>query len=255
MTDQSTGAQTPVSPHEAGVEVALGRTTPPSGELTIVGVREGAFGVQGSGDTSGFGGLVEPIVLPGPTPRPYGGWFDEVADELGLALNDYDLTMNTAIEKVVVDRGEITFFVRREHLRVVAQVMRDEPALRFEMCMGVSGVHFPHEAGRELHAVYHLQSITHNRRVRLEVACPDGDAHIPSLVSVYPTSDWHERETYDFFGIIFDDHPHLTRILMPDDWVGHPHRKDYPLGGVDVPYKNDKFVPPPDERSIREVVR
>ena len=66
---------------------------------------------------------------------------------------------------------------------------------------------------------------------------PDADPHIPSLFAVYPTTDWHERETYDFFGIVFDGHPSLTRIEMPDDWEGHPQRKDYPLGGIPVEYQ------------------
>ena len=101
----------------------------------------------------------------------------------------------------------------------------------------MSGVHYPDDTGRELHAVYHLLSITHNRRVRLEVTAPDADPHIPSLVGVYPTNDWHERETYDLFGIVFDGHPALTRIQMPDDWKGHPQRKDYPLGGIPVEYQ------------------
>jgi NADH-quinone oxidoreductase subunit C len=86
-----------------------------------------------------------------------------------------------------------------------------------------------------------------NRRIRLEVSCPDGDPHIPSIVATYPTIDWHERETFDMFGIIFDGHPALTRILMPDDWPGHPQRKDYPLGGIPVEYKGGS-IPPPDER-------
>ena len=98
-------------------------------------------------------------------------------------------------------------------------------------------MHYPDDDGRELHAVYHLLSMTHNRRIRLEVTCPDADPHIPSVVAVYPTNDWHERETYDFFGIVFDGHPALTRIEMPDDWPGHPQRKDYPLGGIPVEYK------------------
>ncbi len=121
------------------------------------------------------------------------------------------------------------------------------PELRFELCLGVSGVHYPEEAGRELHAVYPLMSITHNRRIRVEVAAPDADPHIPSLYTVYPTVDWHERETYDFFGIVFDGHPALTRIEMPDDWVGHPQRKDYPLGGIPVEYHGAE-IPPPDQR-------
>jgi NADH-quinone oxidoreductase subunit C len=98
-----------------------------------------------------------------------------------------------------------------------------------------------------VHAVYHLLSITHNRRLRLEVAAPDADPHIPSVTGVYPAANWHERETWDFFGIIFDGHPALTRIEMPDDWPGHPQRKDYPLGGIPVEYRGTK-VPAPDER-------
>ena len=215
--------------------------------IDIVGVRRGAFGVEGSGDTSGFGGLVAPIVMPGASLRPYGGWFDEVADEIELSLQARNLPVASAIEKVVIDRGEITFFVKRDHLVDFARVLRDEPALRFEMCMGVNGVHYPDDKGRELHACYPFLSITHNRRIRVEVTAPDTDPHIPSIVGVYPSNDWHERETWDFFGIVFDGHPALTRIEMPDDWVGHPQRKDYPLGGIPVEYKG-ATIPAPDNR-------
>lgn len=205
--------------------------------------RRGMFGAQGSGDTSGYGRLVRREAPRVSSPRPYGGYFDDLADELDRVLPDF----GAAIERVVVDRGELTFHVDREHLARVARSMRDDPALRFEMCSGVSGVHYPRDTGRELHAVYHLLSMTHNRRVRLEVSCPDADPHIPSVVDTYPTADWHERETWDFFGIVFDGHPALTRIEMPDDWPGHPQRKDYPLGGIPVEYKGAR-VPPPDER-------
>ncbi|MGH8968860.1 MAG: NADH-quinone oxidoreductase subunit C [Actinomycetes bacterium] len=208
-----------------------------------VDVRQGMFGAPGTGDTSGYGGLVRRVQLPGASPRPYGGWFDEVADQLERLLPQ----SGEAIEMVVVDRDEVTFHVQRDHLVEAMTALRDDPALRFEMCMGVSGVHYPHETGRELHAVYPLLSVTHNRRVRVEVSCPDDDRHIPSVVSVYPSNDWHERETWDFFGIVFDGHPGLTRIQMPDDWPGHPQRKDYPLGGIPVEYKGAQ-IPPPDER-------
>jgi len=113
--------------------------------------------------------------------------------------------------------------------------------------MGVSGIHYPEQSGRELHAVYPLLSITNNRRIRLEVSVPDNDAHIPSVVEVWAGNNWHERETFDMFGIIFDGHPGLTRILMPDDWQGHPQRKDYALGGIAVEYKG-ATTPAPDER-------
>ncbi|ORV92345.1 NADH dehydrogenase [Mycobacterium interjectum] len=219
----------------------------PTADEEVIDVRRGMFGVRGTGDTSGYGRLVREVTLPGSSPRPYGGYFDDIADRLAEALDRNGVEFDDAIEKVVVDRDELTLHVRRDLLPQVAQRLRDEPELRFELCLGVSGVHYPHETGRELHAVYPLQSITHNRRLRLEVAAPDSDPHIPSLYGVYPTNDWHERETYDFFGIIFDGHPSLTRIEMPDDWHGHPQRKDYPLGGVPVEYKGAK-IPPPDER-------
>ncbi|WP_280276901.1 NADH-quinone oxidoreductase subunit C [Nocardia wallacei] len=211
----------------------------------VVGVRRGMFGVTGTGDTSGYGRLVRSVGLPGGTPPPYGGYFDELVDTLREALPDNGFT--ESIEKIVVFRGELTLHVRREHLPRVAQALRDDAALRFELCLGVSGVHYPEDTERELHAVYPLMSITHNRRLRLEVSAPDADPHIPSLYSVYPTTDWHERETYDFFGILFDGHPALTRITMPDDWRGHPQRKDYPLGGIPVEYKGAR-IPAPDQR-------
>ena len=119
-------------------------------EPEVVGVRTGMFGVEGTGDTSGYGGLVRPVTMPGGSQRPYGGWFDEVVDELARAVGDQGAG---AIEKVVVHRGEITIFVRREHLLTVAQHLRDDEKLRFEFCSGVSGVHYPDDTGRELHAV------------------------------------------------------------------------------------------------------
>jgi NADH-quinone oxidoreductase subunit C len=210
-------------------------------------VRSGMFGVGGSGDTSGYGGLqVRRAPVPS-TQRPYGSYFDEVADGLSEALTAAGTNFDAAVERVIVDRDELTLYVPREHLLEVLRLLRDEPTLAFELCGGVSGVHYPTDAGRELHAVYQMLSITHNRRLRVEVTAPDADPHVPSAVSVYPTCDWHERETWDFFGIVFDGHPALTRIEMPDDWKGHPQRKDYPLGGIPVEYRG-ATVPPPDER-------
>jgi NADH-quinone oxidoreductase subunit C len=222
-------------------------TTPvvPAGAATIdvVDVRSGMFGARDGGDTSGYDGLVESVAVAPAAQRPYGGWFDEVVDTLERAYPQ----LGEALEKVVVEHGELTLHIRREKLVEVARVLRDDADLRFEVCLGVSGVHWPGDQDRELHAVYPLLSMTHNRRVRLEVSCPDADPHIPSVFSVYPANDWHERETFDFFGIVFDGHPALTRIEMPDDWPGHPQRKDYPLGGIPVEYKGAE-IPPPDQR-------
>ena len=211
----------------------------------VITTRRGMFGIDGSGDTSGYGRLVSKVTLPGSTPRPYGGYFDDVVDRLAEVLGAQ--IFEAAVERVVVFRGQLTLDISREHIIAVASALRDDERLRFELCCGVSGVHYPDDAGRELRAYYPLMSITHNRRLQLEVSCPDSDPHIPSLFGVYPTCDWHERETYNFFGIIFDGHPGLTRIEMPDDWVGHPQRKDYPLGGVPVEYHGAQ-IPPPDQR-------
>jgi NADH-quinone oxidoreductase subunit C len=247
----SEGGQKDVIPEPKGPEQPAVDASPENAPATLepevhaVGERVGMFGVTGSGDTSGYGGLVQPIVFPGPSKRPFEGWHEEVAAALDTALAGAEV--EHGLQSVVIHRGEITFHVRREDLPAVAKLLRDDPALRFELCTGVSGVHYPDDAGRELHAVYHLLSMTHNRRIRVEVTCPEGDPHIPSIVATYPTNDWHERETYDMFGIVFDGHPALARILMPDDWPGHPQRKDYPLGGIPVEYKGGS-IPPPDER-------
>jgi NADH-quinone oxidoreductase subunit C len=205
--------------------------------------RTGMFGTTSTGDTSGYG-LLQVHRPPLRTAEPpYGGYFDAIAQALGSALQSSGLDFVTAVERVTVDFGELTFYVRREHLLAVMDRLLHDPALRFEIFSGVSGVHYPEDLGRELRAVYHLLSITHNRRVRIEVSAPDADPHIPSVTDVYPAANWHERETWDFF----DGHPALTRIEMPDDWPGHPQRKDYPLGGIPVEYRGTK-VPPPDER-------
>ncbi len=205
----------------------------------------GSFGVSGTGDTSGYGGLVRKSSQIGSSERPFGSYFDEVVDDLERAYPGF----NDAIEKVVVDRGELTLHVKSSRLSEVSLILRDE--LKFEMCMGVSGAHYPSEAGRELHALYPLLSLTRNQRIRLEVSVPDSNPHIPSLVEIWASNNWQERETYDMFGIIFDGHPALTRIMMPDDWPGHPQRKDYPLGGIPVEYKGATVPPPNERRSYR----
>jgi NADH-quinone oxidoreductase subunit C len=210
--------------------------------------RPGMFGVVGTGDTSGFSGLQRQPWVELPAQRPYGGYFDELVDTFRAVYPEAD----AAIRKIVVDRDELTIHIAREHIARVCQVFRDDPGLRFELCSSVSGVDYLARDGKDgerLHVAYHLTSMTYRRRIRLEVSVTDADPHVPSVVAVYPTADWQERETWDMFGIIFDGHPALTRILMPDDWDGHPQRKDYPLGGVAVEYKG-ATIPPPDDRRV-----
>ena len=232
-----------IDAHASDAQGSAGEVVPvvPEGR-TLINVREGMFGAKG--DTSGYDGLKRFVYAPESAARPYGSWFDQVVDVLTELLGD---NAAAAIESVVVERDELTLHIAREHLLEVVRHLRDDQDLRFEMCLGVSGVHYPADAGRELHAVYPIQSLTHHRRLRLEVSLSEEDPHVPSVTSVYPMNNWHERETWDFFGIIFDGHPGLSRIEMPDDWVGHPQRKDYPLGGIPVEYKGAE-IPSPDER-------
>ncbi|WP_103351843.1 NADH-quinone oxidoreductase subunit C [Amycolatopsis sp. CA-128772] len=228
-------------------ETGLTAKGPGSAEAVVTGrERQGMFGVQGSGDTSGYGGVRLPAYSPAPAERPYGGWFDQFADEFYAALAERKIPAE-AILQTTVDRGEITFYVAREHLPAIAKTLRDDGGLRFELLSSVSGVDYGVDVPQRLHAVYHFTSLTYRRRIRLEVTLDVEDAHVPSLVETYPTADWQERETWDMFGIVFDGHPALTRILMPDDWDGHPQRKDYPLGGIPVEYKGAE-IPPPDQR-------
>ena len=221
------------------------RVTPVAGSTvdSPFGVEgRGMFGVSDSGDTTGFGGLVrEPWSAPAAS-RPFGGYFDEVVDALAAAYPGFD----AAVTKIVVDRDELTLYVTKEHIRYLARTMRDDPALRFELLANLSGVDYIGSINR-FHVVYNLTSMTYRRQVRLETSASLEDPHVPSVTAVYPGADWQERETYDMFGVIFDGHPALTRILMPDDWDGYPQRKDYPLGGIPVQYKG-ATIPPPDER-------
>lgn len=258
------GAGVPVAAPPVGASITAPAEYPPAGAAG-----RGMFGVGGSGDTSGFGGLRTRRPEMASTPRPFGGVvspegsglsggdagggaprgeFDEVYDALEEAFPGLD----DAIERVIVDRGELTLHVRPERIAEICQVLRDDESLRFELCSSVSGADYLGAEGvdgRRLHVVYHLTSMTYRRRIRLEAAVSVEQPHLPSVTSIYPTADWQEREAYDMFGVIFDGHPNLTRILMPDDWEGHPQRKDYPLGGIPVEYKGAE-IPPPDTRRV-----
>jgi NADH-quinone oxidoreductase subunit C len=230
-------------------QAAEGDTAPEGGTRQVAPAsraREGMFGIHGTGDTSGFGGLRLPGYAPAPAERPFGGWFDEFTDDFAEAVAERGIPRG-AVQQITIDRGEITFYVQRERIVDLCRTLRDDEGLRFELCSSVSGVDYGEGVSQRLHVVYHLLSMTYRRRIRLEVTLDVDDARVPSVVEVYPTADWHERETWDMFGVIFDGHPALTRILMPDDWDGHPQRKDYPLGGIPVEYKGAE-IPPPDER-------
>jgi NADH-quinone oxidoreductase subunit C len=126
------------------------------------------------------------------------------------------------------------------------QHLRDAQA--YDFLMDVTAIDWSAEQSPRFTVVWHLYSSTKHTYVRVAANCAsDSEPAMPTATGLWPGADWHERETYDMFGIIFDGHPALTRILMPDDWPGYPQRKDYPLGGIPVEYKG-ATVPPPDQR-------
>jgi NADH-quinone oxidoreductase subunit C len=145
-------------------------------------------------------------------------------------------------------RDEVTVVIDREELIATLERLRDDPALRFDFLAQVTASDWP-SADPRYWLDYELYSIEHHHRLRIKVGLSDGDEHVPSVVGVFPTANWHERETFDFFGIVFDGHPDLRRILLPEGWEGYPLRKTEELGGVNTRYKHGAFIPPVDRRT------
>lgn len=155
------------------------------------------------------------------------------------------MAANEDIEKVVRERfgesvtgstpfrGELTVGVGRDAIHDVCVFLRDAQELQFDFLADLTAVDYLNmDRSPRFDVVYHLLSLKHGHRLRLKVAVPEDHPHIASVVGIWPAADWYERETYDMFGIVFDGHPDLTRIMMPDDWQGHPLRKDFPVGGA-----------------------
>jgi NADH-quinone oxidoreductase subunit C len=142
-------------------------------------------------------------------------------------------------------RGEVTAFVDRTELLDMLVWCRDELDLGF--LSSVTATDHP-DADPRYWVVYELRSVAGHHRARVKVGLRGDDAVIPSVTPMFPTANWHERETFDFYGIVFEGHPGLTRILLPDDWEGHPLRKTEALGGVNTRY-HGAFIPPVDTRT------
>jgi NADH-quinone oxidoreductase subunit C len=135
-----------------------------------------------------------------------------------------------AVTQVIEFRGELTLVVAGARLRRIAGYLQSEPGLEFNFLSDISVVdRFPAVPRFELN--YHLLSIPNRQTLRLRLWVAGPDPVVDSLTPVYPTSNWHEREIYDLFGVRFEGHPDLRRILLPDDWEGYPLRKDYPVEG------------------------
>jgi NADH-quinone oxidoreductase subunit C len=148
---------------------------------------------------------------------------------------------------VLVAREEVTVLVSRDELVEKLGELREDRDLSFDFLASVAATDFPGRRPR-FWVVYELYSTTHRHRLRVKVGLDEADPRVPSVVPLFPTADWHERETYDFYGIEFQGHPDLRRILLPEGWEGWPLRKDEELGGVDTRYKG-AFIPPIDRRT------
>ena len=145
-------------------------------------------------------------------------------------------------------RGETTVIVEREDFVDAIEYLRFEGDLRFGFLSDITATDWP-DLDPRFWVIYHLLSMEHRHRIRVKVGLPASDPHVPSLTPLFPGANWPEREVYDFFGIVFDGHPDLRRIQMPEDWVGYPLRKDEDMGGVNTAYKG-AFIPPPDQRGL-----
>ncbi len=164
-------------------------------------------------------------------------------------------TLTTALQAALGDKlasvvtalGEVTAVVKQENLLAAAAILRDAPELKFEQLIDLCGMDYLHYGdgaweGKRFAVVYHLLSLTHNRRVRVRVFCNDDEFPVvDSAIGVWPGANWFEREAFDLFGIVFSGHPDLRRILTDYGFVGHPFRKDFPLSGtVEMRYDPDQ---------------
>jgi NADH-quinone oxidoreductase subunit C len=139
------------------------------------------------------------------------------------------------VAEVIEAFGEVTIVVPREHIQAVCSFLKTAPGLEFNFLADLCGADRGPEEEPRFEVNYHLFSTTRHHRLRLKVVLGEEDAHVQTVTSIWRTANWHERETFDLFGVIFDDHPDLRRILLPDDWEGHALRKDFPLRGYE-PY-------------------
>ena len=155
---------------------------------------------------------------------------EELAASLHAGLGDM-------LESVTVALGEVTVVVPVLRLGSAMRVLRDQPELRFESLIDLCGVDYSTYGdgawtGRRFAVVCHLLSLSHNHRLRVRVFATDDDFPVvPSIVDVWPSANWFEREAFDLYGIVFDGHPDLRRLLTDYGFVGHPFRKDFPLSG------------------------
>jgi len=136
-----------------------------------------------------------------------------------------------SIESVSEYRGELTLVVRKSDIALLCRLLHDDPELGFDSLRDLCGADYARAADR-FEVVYNLYSLKNSFRLRVKVRVDESDLHVPSVCGVWSAANWLERETYDMFGILFNGHPDLRRIYMPEEFEHHPLRKDFPLMGI-----------------------
>ncbi|RZA03197.1 MAG: NADH-quinone oxidoreductase subunit C [Sphingobacteriaceae bacterium] len=136
--------------------------------------------------------------------------------------------------------GLLTLETTRENIIEILSFLKNSPVLQFIYLTDITGIHYP-EQEKPIGVIYHLHSLVNNVRVRLKVFLADGDVHIPTATTLWEGANWMERETYDFFGVLFDGHPDLRRILNVDDMTAFPMRREFPLEDPNRVDKKDYF--------------
>jgi NADH-quinone oxidoreductase subunit C len=163
---------------------------------------------------------------PAPPPK-----VDLAAEVKSIPLQALRERFPQAVREVSYFAGEVNVLLRKEDLEAVCRFLKEDPALRMDHLSNLCGVDYPDRPER-FEVVYHLFSISRRYRINLKIRVADGEP-APSVTGVWRTANWHEREAFDLLGIPFEGHPDLRRILMPDEWQGHPLRKEYPTKGYD----------------------
>jgi len=189
----------------------------------------------------------------------------QTVEALSLSLEN---VLGDALVQLFVRLGELTLVIKPQHYEAAMRTLRDHPDCRFEQLIDLCGTDYSGYGignggdgaweGQRFAAVVHLLSLTHNQRVRVRVFCPDDDLPVvASMVDLWPSANWFEREAFDLYGIVFEGHPDLRRILTDYGFIGHPFRKDFPLSGnVEMRYDptQQRVIYQPVSIEPREIV-
>jgi len=241
-TEQAAGAQDKgaQAPEDAGTR----KTPPPPAEKPAPPKAAAAAGTQDTAQGGEEAGAPKPAAPPAaekpapPKAAPAAGHKPAPPAKKGPVIT-VDITgdalidsirerFGEAITEAVATLGQQILRVKKESYVELCNYLHDNEDALFDMCTDLTAVHWPERSGQEFEVVILLYSVPKNRRLRVKVSLADGEA-CPSVTPIWAGADWMEREVFDMFGIRFDGHPDLRRILLPEDWPGHPLRKEYPI--------------------------